>query len=54
MVLPNQTKRPRVRTGVIVATTNPIRLACINAGVIIVQVYNTMNYNKIKRFTLTS
>lgn len=42
-------KRPRIKHGQVVASTNEAQNACARA-LIIIHSYNPLNYNRIRRF----
>jgi hypothetical protein len=45
-------KRPRISKGQVVRSTNPVKQSCIKT-LYIVQYYNALTYNRIKRVVLT-
>ncbi len=48
-----RTKRPRIQIGILVASTNPIQLACIKE-LTIAQYYRPLSYVRVKRVVITN
>lgn len=46
-------KRPRIQIGILVASTNPIQLACIKS-LTIAHYYRPLSYKRVKRVVVAS
>lgn len=48
-----KTKRPRIKIGILVASTNPIQLSCIKA-LTIAEYYRPLSFKRVRRVVLNS